>query len=122
FNGKAKLPRMTDRRLRVARPALILGVLAVILVVGWSGIVKAGATSPELAAASTETSAHVSAKASEAKTDRPGPKDGKAGGQAGAGAESSEPRKKAPRSSKHWPRIIMPGDSVMSSFQEELEK
>jgi len=71
FNGKAKLPRMSERRLRVLRPALILGVLAVILVVGWSGIVKGGGPSAELAAASTKTSAHVSAKLSEAKTGSP---------------------------------------------------
>jgi peptidoglycan/LPS O-acetylase OafA/YrhL len=122
FNGKAKLPRMSDRWLRVARPALILGVLAVILVVGWSGIVKAGAPSPELAAASTKTSAHVSAKLSEAKTGPAEPKGAKAGGEAGAAKKSGEPRKQMPRHSKHWPRIIMLGDSVMIGAEEDLEK
>jgi peptidoglycan/LPS O-acetylase OafA/YrhL len=122
FNGKAKLPRMSDRWLRVARPALILGVLVVILVVGWSGIVKAGSTSPEEAAASIKTSAHVSAKLPEAKTDPPAPKGAKAGGKAGAANEAGEARKQTLRHSKHWPRIVMLGDSVMIGAEANLEK
>ena len=55
FNGKAKLPKMPDGWLRIARPALIVAVLGVILIVGWSGIVSAGGPSPEPAAASTAT-------------------------------------------------------------------
>jgi peptidoglycan/LPS O-acetylase OafA/YrhL len=122
FNGKAKLPRMSDRWLRVARPALILGVLAVILVVGWSGIVKAGSTSPELAAASMKTSAHVSAKLPEANTDPPAPKGADAGGKAGAAKEAGEAREQKLRYSKHWPRIVMLGDSVMIGAEANLEK
>jgi len=111
FNGKAKLPRMSDRWLRVARPALILGVLAVILVVGWSGIVKAGGPSPEEAAASIKTSAHVSAKLPEAKKPLPDPKPTKA-----------HQQKQKLRHSKHWPRIVMLGDSVMIGAEEDLAK
>jgi peptidoglycan/LPS O-acetylase OafA/YrhL len=122
FNGKAKLPRMSDRWLRVARPALILGVLAVILVVGWSGIVKSGSTSPELAAASMKTSAHVSAKLPEAKTGPAAPKGAQTGGKAGAAKETGEPQKQKPRPSKHWPRIVMLGDSVMIGAEANLEK
>src|ERR1700760_3603507 len=121
FNGKAKLPRMPDRWLRVARPALILGVLAVILVVGWSGIVKTGNTRPELAAASTKTSAHVSAKLPEVKADPPASEGPNAGGKAGATKEAGEPQKEL-RPSKHWPRIVMLGDSVMIGAEDDLEK
>ena len=121
FNGKAKLPRMPDRWLRVARPALILGVLAVILVVGWSGIVKAGSTSPELAAASTKTSAHVSAKLPEAKTDPPAPEGAQTGAKDGAAKEAGEPQQEL-HPSKHWPRIVMLGDSVMIGAEDDLEK
>jgi peptidoglycan/LPS O-acetylase OafA/YrhL len=122
FNGKAKLPRMSDRWLRVARPALILGVLAVILVVGWSGIVKSGSTSPELAAASMKTSAHVTAKLPEAKVDPPAPEGTKAGGKARAAKEPAEARKQKLRHSNHWPRIVMLGDSVMIGAEDNLEK
>jgi peptidoglycan/LPS O-acetylase OafA/YrhL len=122
FNGKAKLPRMPERWLRVARPALILGVLAVILVVGWSGIVKSGSTSPELAAASIKTSAHVSAKLPESKTGPAAPKGAQTGGNAGAAKQASEARKQKLRYSKHWPRIVMLGDSVMIGAEDDLEK
>jgi peptidoglycan/LPS O-acetylase OafA/YrhL len=122
FNGKAKLPRMSDRWLRIARPALILGVLAVILVVGWSGIVKAGSTSPELAAASIKTSAHVSAKLPEAQADPPAPEGADAGGKAGAAKEVGEARRQELRPSKHWPRIVMLGDSVMIGAEGDLQK
>jgi len=122
FNGKAKLPRMSERWLRVARPALILGVLAVILVVGWSGIVKTAGPNPEEAAASIKTSAHVSAKLPEPKTDTAAPKGSKAGGKAGAAKEAGEARKQKTRHAKHWPRIVMLGDSVMIGAEANLEK
>ncbi len=123
FNGKAKLPGMSDKWLKVARPALILGVLAVILVVGWSGIVKTGGPSPEEAAAQVKTSAHVSARLGE-RNDPPAPgknagANGKAGSSNGGRAEES---KQKPRHSKHWPRIIMLGDSVMIGAETNLEK
>src|SRR6201991_1942026 len=132
FNGKAKLPRMSEKWLRVARPALILGVLAVILVVGWSGIVKAGGPKPVEAGASTKTSAHVTAKVSEAKPD-PATHNGataskEAGGKSGANGaakgsgEAGEAHKQKPRYSKHWPRIIMLGDSVMIGAEANLQK
>ena len=121
FSGKAKLPRVSERWLRVARPALILGVLAVILVVGWSGIVKAGGPSPEEAAASIKTSAHVSAKLPEART-RTGYPQGRQT-RAGKPTPARKPAKRASRSarhSKHWPRIVMLGDSVMIGAEDNL--
>lgn len=120
FNGKAKLPRVSEKWLRVARPALILGVLAVILVVGWSGIVKTGSPSPAEAAAQVKTSAHVSAKLPEAQTD-PTRGGGKADAKGGAGKEAGEARRQKPRHAKHWPRIIMLGDSVMIGAEDNLE-
>ena len=122
FNGKAKLPRMSEKWLRVARPALILGVLAVILVVGWSGIVKTGTSSPEEAAASMKTSAHVSAKLPERSDPPASAKDGAAGGKNGAGGKgAAEDTKRKPRHAKRWPRIIMLGDSVMIGAQAQLQ-
>jgi lysophospholipase L1-like esterase len=93
----------------------------VILVVGWSGIVKTGGSSPEEAAASIETSAHVSAKLPETKSTPTAPKGTNAGGKAGAGKEA-EARRQKPRPSKHWPRIVMLGDSVMIGAEDNLEK
>src|SRR6201999_4029911 len=61
FNGKAKLPRMPDDWLRYARPALLVTVLGVLLIVGWSGIVSANGHSTAEAAASTKTVARVKA-------------------------------------------------------------
>jgi peptidoglycan/LPS O-acetylase OafA/YrhL len=99
FNGKAKMP---DGWLRVARPALMITVLGVILVVGWSGIVKAGdSASASAEAASTATSVHVSAKT---KRRAPDPK------------IHHKPLPPA----KHWPRIVMLGDSVMIGAEGQL--
>jgi peptidoglycan/LPS O-acetylase OafA/YrhL len=108
FSGKAKVPKMPDGWLRIARPALILSVLGVILIVGWSGIVSAGGQNPEQAAASIKTSAHVYAKVQP----RPDPKlDAK---------EAPTQQEKKLRHAKHWPRIIMLGDSVMIGAEENL--
>jgi len=123
FNGKAKLPRMPQGWLRVARPALIVAVLGVILVVGWSGIVKAGDSASAAAEeASTATSVHVDAKtkrpAREARHD-PSPGAGTAGKareNKGHAARHQEPLPPA----KHWPRIVMLGDSVMIGAEKNL--
>jgi peptidoglycan/LPS O-acetylase OafA/YrhL len=117
FNGKAKVPRMPENWLKIARPALILSVLAVILVVGWSGIVSAPSSSPAEAAASTKTVAKVHAKLPpEPRPDpRPATRSGQKPGQKKEG-------KQKPRHAKHWPRIIMLGDSVMVGAEENLQK
>ncbi len=113
FNGKAKVPKMPDNWLRIARPALLLSVLAVILVVGWSGIVSAGTSNPAEAAASTKTVAKVHAKLPpEPKADpKPATKPGQ-----------KKQQKRQQKQTKHWPRIIMLGDSVMIGAEEKLEK
>ncbi|MFT3863128.1 MAG: acyltransferase family protein [Solirubrobacterales bacterium] len=132
FNGKAKLPHMPENWLRVARPALLLSVLGVILVVGWSGIVHAGGPSPEQAAASTKTSAHVYAKIQRPiepkggnQADPKGSGAAKAGKAAakpsGSAAKKSTAAREKPRHATHWPRIIMLGDSVMIGAEQKLE-
>ena len=121
FNGKAKLPRMSERWLRVARPALILGVLAVILVVGWSGIVKSGSPSPE-AGGGVDEDLRPRQREAAGSEDRPGrPQRHQA--RAGKPAPPRKPAKRASRSSrhsKHWPRIVMLGDSVMIGAEDNL--
>jgi peptidoglycan/LPS O-acetylase OafA/YrhL len=112
FNGKAKLPRMPDNWLRVGRPALIVAVLGVILIVGWSGIVSAHGGSPEAAAASTATEVHVKAKPQSRRQPKSQGRP-KSHGK----AEQHQP---APPPSKHWPRIVMLGDSVMIGAEEKL--
>jgi hypothetical protein len=119
FNGKAKLPRMPEGWLKVARPALIVAVLGVILVVGWSGIVKAGNSASAAAeAASAATSVHLPAKTKpprhEPKAD-PTPHDHRHQGRQGKAQEPLPP-------TKHWPRIVMLGDSVMIGAEEKLAK
>jgi peptidoglycan/LPS O-acetylase OafA/YrhL len=71
FRGKAKLPGLPDGWLRVARPALLVAVLAVVAVVGWSGLSGGGAHRIDAAAASTATSARVDAKVAARSTQRP---------------------------------------------------
>ena len=121
FNGKAKLPRMPESWLRVARPALILGVLAVILVVGWSGIVKAGGTSPERGGGVDQDLGPRRREAAGSEG-RPGrhANAGKRGPGSRRRQEAGEARKQKPRHSTHWPRIVMLGDSVMIGAEDKL--
>jgi peptidoglycan/LPS O-acetylase OafA/YrhL len=122
FNGKARLPRMPEGWLRVARPALIFTVLGVILIVGWSGIVKGGGSASAAAEAASEaTSVHVIAKTKEATRDPKAHPGGSAGGRHGA-VEPILPAKhhKPLPPAKHWPRIVMLGDSVMIGAEEKL--
>ncbi len=122
FNGKAERPRLPDGWLRVARPALVLGALAVVLVVGWSGIVAGGGGNGAVdAAASTATSVHVAAKAPATRPDpRPagGGRSG-SGGQPGTGRETEAHRTTLPPSQQP-PRIIALGDSVMIGAEKQL--
>jgi peptidoglycan/LPS O-acetylase OafA/YrhL len=131
FSGKAKLPRLPEGWLKVARPALLVAVLGVIVVVGWSGIVKAGGGSPESAAASIATSVHIAAGQSDPKSDPPPAKttNGKASHKAGhQPAEHQRTRQQHAKHdkplppAKHWPRIVMLGDSVMIGAEEKLAK
>jgi peptidoglycan/LPS O-acetylase OafA/YrhL len=118
FSGKAKLPQMPERWLRIARPALLVAVLGVILIVGWSGIVSAGSSSPESAAASTATVAKVHAHLPPAETEPPPAKEEAKP----KTSDRPQTKKKAKhqQATKHWPRIVMLGDSVMIGAEEKL--
>jgi len=119
FSGKAKLPRVPEGWLKAARPALIVTVLGVILVVGWSDIVKAGKASSAADAASTATAVHVPAKQPRPSPQAdPPPAKARQEAKRHAGAKQHEPLPAA----KHWPRIIMLGDSVMIGAEEQLAK
>jgi peptidoglycan/LPS O-acetylase OafA/YrhL len=114
FSGKAKLPKMPEGWLKVARPALILAVLGVILVVGWSGIVKTGdSASASAEAASNATSVHVAAQTPDPKPAAPGPHRRQ--------HRHRQAHKPLPPS-RHWPRIVMLGDSVMIGAEDKLAK
>jgi peptidoglycan/LPS O-acetylase OafA/YrhL len=58
---KGKRPALPDGGLRVARAALLVGVLAIVAFVGWSGLFARGGSHPQAAAASTVAAATVSA-------------------------------------------------------------
>jgi peptidoglycan/LPS O-acetylase OafA/YrhL len=103
FNGKAKWPGMPDGWLRVARPALVLGALAVVLIVGWSGIASSGGGNPVATAASSKTVARVVAK--------PLPRGEPTRGR--AHLRTLPPAQRPPR-------IIALGDSVMIGAEEKL--
>ena len=61
FRGQAKLPALPDNWLRIARPALLATVLAVVAFIGWSGLFTENSGPPASAAASTATVATVRA-------------------------------------------------------------
>jgi hypothetical protein len=134
FNGKAKLPKMPDGWLRYGRPALLATVLGVVLIVGWSGIVSADGHNAAEAAASTKTVARVKAQPQrQVETPRRAPDrtgrsgdEGAGGGKATRGkgtAGAEEPTQSKAKTlppSKHWPRIVMLGDSVMIGAEHQL--
>jgi peptidoglycan/LPS O-acetylase OafA/YrhL len=123
FNGKAKLPKMPDGWLRYARPALLVTVLGVILIVGWSGIVTAGSHSPAEAAASTKTVARVKAKPQRQQVAPPtteGPATRKKAAEEVAKRPQPQTTGEDPPPSKRWPRIVMLGDSVMIGAKDQL--
>jgi len=105
FNGKAKLPGLAADRLRLARPALVAGTLAVVLFVGWSGLFSSQAEQPPSAAASIAIA-----------TVRPSLGQAEGGGSSpGASAARPDP----PRSASA-PRIVALGDSVMIGAADRL--
>jgi peptidoglycan/LPS O-acetylase OafA/YrhL len=114
FNGKAEHPRLPDGWLRVARPALVLGALAVVVIVGWSGIVAGGGGDGAAnAAASTATSVHVVAK--------PPARQAAGGGVGGSGTGAPTENHGQPLPpSQQPPRIIALGDSVMIGAEGKL--
>jgi peptidoglycan/LPS O-acetylase OafA/YrhL len=102
FRGKTKLPALPGDWLRFGRPALFVAVPAIVLLVGWSGIVGSGDQhlQPGIAAASTAEFAQVTVK----ESGRLHPVSKRGGG--GAPAEPL--------------RIVAFGDSVMVGAKEQL--
>jgi peptidoglycan/LPS O-acetylase OafA/YrhL len=121
FRGRAKRPALPQGWLRVARPALLLGALAVVLFVGWSGFFATSDRQVEQAAASTPEVATVKAEPvtprreppARAETPRTAPRS--TGAKPNAGAEGPLPHL------THPPRIMALGDSVMIGAAANLK-
>ena len=114
FRGKAKLPSMPEHWLRVARPALIFAVLAVVALVGWSGLFGDG--DHQLAAAAGPTVARIKAKPTVPPAGKSAvePRTGPSGANEPSGATGTQGKAdQALPIAKHPPRIIALGDSVM---------
>jgi peptidoglycan/LPS O-acetylase OafA/YrhL len=109
FRGRVRLRALPQGWLRAARPALLVAVLAVVAVIGWSGLFDGGGRHPDSAAASTATSATVRPKLPPAPSTGSRP----AGPSAGPGKKSLSPARRPPR-------IIALGDSVMIGARDRL--
>ena len=101
FRGKRRPLSPPAARLRVGRPALAFAVIAIVALVGWSGIVSRGSR-PNLAAASTAEFAKVTL-----------------GSPAGRNAKGSYKTPNALHLGKP-PRIVAFGDSVMIGAKDRL--
>jgi peptidoglycan/LPS O-acetylase OafA/YrhL len=110
FRGQAKLPGLPDGWLRVARPALLVATLAIVALVGWSGLFDHGGSNPQAAAASTATSATVVARPVSSNSGPPSGPDHLLG--------SGKSSQLAPANSP--PRIVALGDSVMIGAKDKL--
>lgn len=99
FRGQAKPPGLPDGWLRVARPALLVGVLAIVVFVGWSGLFAGSGERVDGAAASTASSARVIAGLPSGPDRLP----------VGAQKRAASP-----------PRIVALGDSVMIGARDRL--
>jgi peptidoglycan/LPS O-acetylase OafA/YrhL len=108
FRGKAKLPALPEDWLRVARPALLVGVLAIVALIGWSGLFAKGGGPPTSALASTAPVATVRGTL--------GPEED--GGPSAGHSAGRRPPDGSPSSSP--PRIIALGDSVMIAAADKL--
>ena len=106
FRGKTKMPKLPDNWLRVGRPALLVTVVGVVILVGWSGLAGTGDRhlQPGLAAASTETFARVNVQSK--------PQQAARGRKETGGNGSGQPP----------PRIVAFGDSVMIGAEDKLAK
>ncbi|HEX4463666.1 MAG TPA: acyltransferase family protein [Solirubrobacterales bacterium] len=103
FRGKRKIFSLPDGWLRVGRPALAFAVVAIVALVGWSGIFSSG-SEPNVAAASTAEFAKVTVKPESPR---------RAIADRGRRHASDQPHGKPPR-------IVAFGDSVMIGAKEKL--
>lgn len=106
FRGKRKLPALPDGWLRVARPALAFAVVAIVVLVGWSGIASTGSRhlEPSVAAASTAEFAKVTIKPVASRNALSSP-----GNRNALHQDGQKP-----------PRIVAFGDSVMIGAKDKL--
>jgi len=105
--GRAKRPALPDNWLRIARPILVVGTLAIVALIGWSGLFAEDGGPPATALASTAPVATVRATL------------GQEGGYTSAGhsADRRPPDGYPPSSA---PRIVALGDSVMIGAKDKL--
>jgi peptidoglycan/LPS O-acetylase OafA/YrhL len=108
FRGQAKLPALPGNWLRIARPALIVTTLAIVALIGWSGLFSRDSGPPASAAASTATVATVRASLGAGPGGDPS---------AGHSADRRPPDGSPPGSP---PRIVALGDSVMIGAADKL--
>ena len=108
FRGQTKLPALPDNWLKVARPALMVGTLAIVALIGWSGLFSKDSGPPASAAASTQTVATVRASPEREEGGYPS---------AGHSADRRPPDGYPPSSP---PRIVALGDSVMIGAKDKL--
>lgn len=99
FRGKTKLPGLPDHWLRLVRPALVGAVLAIVLLVGWSGLFSKG-NNPAIASLPTAVSV-------------------KSAGGTPAGNSADRPPAGVPPADSP-PRIVALGDSVMIGAEQKL--
>ncbi|MBK5218742.1 MAG: acyltransferase [Thermoleophilia bacterium] len=107
FRGKGK-PALPEGWLRLARPALVAGVLAIVVFVGWSGLFSSNDERIEAAAASTPSKAVVSVRHPQPRAPR------------GDLLPHVREEVAKPPLAKHPPRIYAFGDSVMIGARDRL--
>ena len=138
FRGRAKLPALPQRWLGVARPALILGALAVVLFVGWSGlfanpnreVANAAASTPKIARIEAEPVAKPRHEARGGGQQKPQGQGRQGRSQPPASADPGSGSNRTGGSGAagqlkqlgHPPRIIAFGDSVMIGAAEQLKR
>jgi peptidoglycan/LPS O-acetylase OafA/YrhL len=106
FRGQGK-PAPSAGWLRTARPALIAGVLAVVVFVGWSGLFSSNEERIDAAVASSPTKAVITAEP-------------QARAQRGELLPDVREELATPAPAKHPPRIYAFGDSVMIGARDKL--
>jgi peptidoglycan/LPS O-acetylase OafA/YrhL len=112
FRGRAPMPKLPKDWLRIARPALAVSVVAIVALIGWSGLFNASNDSAQVAAASTRHVAIIPARSGMAGGEDP------SGHSAVRRPEGSSPPALPPAS--NYPRIIALGDSVMIGAADRL--
>jgi len=106
FRGKRKLPALPESWLRIGRPALAFGVVAVVILIGWGGIFSSDSRrlEPSLAAASTAEFAKVTSRPISSRNV----------------FWSHSNHNALHRATERAPRVVAFGDSVMIGAKDKL--